>query len=172
MTALTLDYMPTWTGVGLCIGQPELMYPDSPAALRAARATCRACPVLAECRDWVLSIPDYLGPDGVVAAMTASERERTILSRLPPKQCNTCQQVKPQYQFGINTAGRAARRAICRSCANQPPAKTDAQPGEPLKTCPRCNTPRGVSRFYPNRKNPDGLAVWCKPCFQSLKGNQ
>jgi WhiB family redox-sensing transcriptional regulator len=164
MTALVLDYLPAWDGVGLCVGDPDLMYPTGPAELARARATCRACPVLDECRDWVLSIPEYLGPDGIVAGLTYPERERIILSRLPPKQCQLCGETKPLYEFAQNADGRAARRTMCRECAGPP------RQDEPIKVCPRCKKKRPTKHFYPNRKNPDGLAAWCKPCFQSLRG--
>ena len=110
MTA-ALDYLPTWKGVGLCAGQPESMVVDA-----RALNLCRACPVLDECRDWVLSIPIHEGPDGVVAGLVFAERERILLGRLPPKTCNDCQATKPLHEFAPNSEGKPTRRAICRPC--------------------------------------------------------
>jgi hypothetical protein len=39
-----------------------------------AKAICRGCPVLDECRSWTLGLYDADDADGVVAAMTPHER--------------------------------------------------------------------------------------------------
>jgi hypothetical protein len=172
MTEVQLDYMPTWEGVGLCVDQPDVLYPGTPIELAHARALCHSCPVIDQCRTWVLSIPSHLGPDGVVAAMTDRERERILLGQ-QQKQCITCMESKPLYKFARNSEGKEGRRLSCTACTSKPAStKIDAATGEELKTCPRCRTVRGRSRFSPNRDNPDGLAVWCKPCFNDLKGSQ
>lgn len=41
---------------------------------RRAVCLCRACPELAPCRDWVLSLPSRDQPPGIVAGMTESQR--------------------------------------------------------------------------------------------------
>lgn len=35
------------------------------------------------------------------------------------------------------------------------------------KPCCRCNTVKGASNFYKNKKAKDGLASWCKECVLS-----
>lgn len=123
----TLDYLPTWEGAGACIGKADVMHPSQdPAELQQALDLCHRCPVLAECRDWVLSIPLHLGPGGVVAGMTPAERERVLLAHLPPRKCGDCRQVMPLYKFSQNTPGRAARRPVCKVCAQKrrPPSTT------------------------------------------------
>ncbi|WP_101784254.1 WhiB family transcriptional regulator [Nonomuraea indica] len=150
--SIALDYLPAWDGTGRCVGQPDRMYPTTEEELGQALATCRACPVLDQCRDWVLSIPEHLGPDGVVAGMTAPQRERIILGQLPPKKCADCKAIKPQYEFGINTPGRAARRAICRACANARSAKPQAARTQP-KTAPAAPAA------------PPHQCTTCRPCI-------
>lgn len=34
-----------------------------------------------------------------------------------------------------------------------------------MKTCSRCGKDRELTEFRKNSKRPDGLAVWCRPCF-------
>lgn len=134
MTAF-LDYLPTWDGTGPCTGQAALM-----ANTDQAIATCRECPVLDECRDWVLSIPLHLGPDDVVAAMTFAERERILLDQLPPRQCIACKQIKPLHKFGQSSPGRPERRAVCKTC-------TSAQSRNKARSkhCPQGSpTPKGA----------------------------
>lgn len=112
---VSLDYLPTWSGTGLCIGRPEVMEGDE----QHARALCGACPVRAECREWVLSIPVHHGPDGVVAGMTHAEREEILLGALPPRECTDCKRTRPLWQFPPHSAGRPSRRPICRGCVKR-----------------------------------------------------
>ncbi|MET8866494.1 WhiB family transcriptional regulator [Nonomuraea sp. NPDC004580] len=112
MTSL-LGYTPPWDGVGLCADRPHLM-----ADPNTAKATCRRCPVLPACRDWVLSIPIHEGPDGVVAALTFAERERILLDREPPRKCDTCREVKPLSAYAQNAEGKPSRRNTCRPCVD------------------------------------------------------
>lgn len=111
---MTSDYMPAWQADGLCAGRPDLM-----ADPHQAEATCHRCPVLPECRDWVLSLPVHEGPDGVVAAMTLAERERVVLDREPPRQCDTCLEIRPLWAYAQNTEGKPSRRKTCRTCVDR-----------------------------------------------------
>lgn len=54
-----------------------------PRAIAAAKDICATCPLLEECRDWVLSIKDQTEVYGVVAGMTLSERRsaRRVIAR-------------------------------------------------------------------------------------------
>lgn len=38
----------------------------------------------------------------------------------------------------------------------------------PLKRCPRCRGEKPAEDFHKNRRNPDGLAVYCRLCKQEL----
>lgn len=66
-----------WLADALCaqVGG-ELWFPEDGARYeaRAAKEICEVCPVLAECREWVLSGPD--SGHGVVGGLTGLERRR------------------------------------------------------------------------------------------------
>lgn len=36
----------------------------------------------------------------------------------------------------------------------------------PTKHCPRCKTEKDIAEFGPNKHKADGLAVYCRPCYQ------
>jgi hypothetical protein len=172
---VALAYLPTWEGTGLCVDRPSAMYAETESQIQRARALCRACPVLAQCRTWVQALPWRADPGGVVAGMTPEERGHPDLAVPGKKRCTKCKQELPFSEF---SPMGTRLKSHCKACMRRADverrraAKVDALPGEPHKHCPRCKTTRGVSRFYPNRKNRDGLAVWCKPCFDQLRGTQ
>lgn len=111
-----LGYTPTWPGQGSCYGRPDLLYPHTPDELEHAARLCGDCPVLAQCRTWVLAIPPHLAPDGVVAGLTVFDRDRLALSSEPPKRCGDCGQVRPLWEFPLSSPVSPARRTICRAC--------------------------------------------------------
>jgi WhiB family redox-sensing transcriptional regulator len=85
------DVMPdSWRDQGPCIEiDPEFFFPEGklPAAVaqaEKAKAVCRACPVLGQCREFELSATPEGGlrsSDGVFAAMTADERRAELVRR-------------------------------------------------------------------------------------------
>ncbi|WP_435192466.1 WhiB family transcriptional regulator [Nonomuraea sp. bgisy094] len=122
-----LDFMPRWEVDGSCVGRANLMYPRAAdGGLDRARAICQACPVLDQCRDWVLALPPVLDPGGVVAGMTIAERELAYYDDLEGKRCATCGEVKPLHQFVPWVRGREARRPDCKTCANADAARRAA----------------------------------------------
>lgn len=65
---------------------PELFYPgrNDDKAERVAKAICSHCPVIAECREYVLDFEAGHGLDmlyGVWAGMSAADRRRVLLER-------------------------------------------------------------------------------------------
>ncbi|MDT0390933.1 WhiB family transcriptional regulator [Streptomyces dubilierae] len=63
-----------WHAQALCVGEdPELFFPlvETAAATAPARAVCRRCPVLIDCRDWAVHNGET---DGVWGATTPSQR--------------------------------------------------------------------------------------------------
>ncbi|MGV9255300.1 WhiB family transcriptional regulator [Streptomyces sp. NPDC003697] len=73
-----------WRERGACRSEdPELFFPlgDGGLSLRQteqARAVCRRCPVLRECRAFALRNRER---DGIWGGMTATERRRVLASR-------------------------------------------------------------------------------------------
>jgi len=56
---------------------PDLMDPgDDDLKIDAAKITCRHCPVLVDCREWVLGLPASADPGGITAGMTENERQK------------------------------------------------------------------------------------------------
>lgn len=45
-------------------------------AVRDAKATCERCPVLTECRAWVLGLSNLTDQHGVIAGLVPQERRR------------------------------------------------------------------------------------------------
>ncbi|MFF4906364.1 WhiB family transcriptional regulator [Streptomyces sp. NPDC001260] len=63
-----------WRLQALCVGEdPELFFPlaETERATARARAVCRRCPVLLDCRDWAIRHGET---DGVWGDTTASQR--------------------------------------------------------------------------------------------------
>ena len=64
--------IPEWVDDALCAQtDPELFFPNKGIAPTAAKATCRACPVRAECLQAALAVPSL---DGVWGGTTPMER--------------------------------------------------------------------------------------------------
>ena len=64
--------IPEWVDDALCAQtDPELFFPNKGANASAAKATCKACPVRAECLAEALSDPTL---DGVWGGLTPMER--------------------------------------------------------------------------------------------------
>ncbi|MCG7595711.1 WhiB family transcriptional regulator [Mycobacterium sp. PSTR-4-N] len=75
----------SWQWRGSCRDHPiEVFFPDDPHRAvvrhkeRVAKAICRECPVLQQCRDHALRTPEQYG---VWGAMTAIERGRLLRHR-------------------------------------------------------------------------------------------
>jgi WhiB family redox-sensing transcriptional regulator len=49
----------------------------------AAIQVCRSCPVLEDCRDWALGLPEHADPAGVLGGMSATERRERRLRSAP-----------------------------------------------------------------------------------------
>jgi WhiB family redox-sensing transcriptional regulator len=99
---------------GLCAQtDPEAFYPDSGVNAHAAKAVCRACPVIEACREHALTAPE---PYGVWGGL--SERERQALRR---------DQGRPR---AISQRGKAIRAAVARMAGE---GKTKSQIGRVLK---------------------------------------
>ncbi|MCL6671884.1 WhiB family transcriptional regulator [Streptomyces sp. NPDC101209] len=68
------NFNSAWRLRALCVGEdPELFFPlaETERATARARAVCRRCPVLLDCRDWAISHGET---DGVWGDTTASQR--------------------------------------------------------------------------------------------------
>lgn len=62
-----------WTVHGVCRGQDQaLWFPEPGQTVNTAKALCRQCPVIEECRDWALRFEDF----GVWGGMSERERRR------------------------------------------------------------------------------------------------
>jgi len=81
MTAIndtTLDFdHAAWRLDAVCRGaDPNLFFPGRGESTHIAKAMCRRCPVMLECRDYSLTIPDLRGVFGGL-----SEKERKLFRR-------------------------------------------------------------------------------------------
>lgn len=131
-----------WRDRAACVGLADVM--DPPAEqVRAARdlgierrlwedakRLCRACPVLVQCRSWVVTLPARADVTGVCGGLTEEERARERRRRAQPGaatapelphdrlECTKCGQVKPDEAFAADPRliGRRGRRSHCRTC--------------------------------------------------------
>lgn len=112
---------PDWQQHATCKGVPWLM--DPPEDLQTAEnealalALCGRCPVLDDCRDWVLSLD--VDPGGIAGGMTAAEREQIRATTGDPKPCTKCGQVKQPDQFRPVRPGALKREPVCRACRDK-----------------------------------------------------
>ncbi|MER5507604.1 WhiB family transcriptional regulator [Streptomyces sp. NPDC059690] len=68
------NHKSAWRLQALCVGEdPELFFPlaETERATARARAVCRRCPVLLDCRDWAIRHGET---DGIWGDTTASQR--------------------------------------------------------------------------------------------------
>lgn len=130
-----------WRDRAACIGLADVMDPpaDQVTAARdagaewllteAAKQVCRACPVLVQCRSWVVTLPARADVTGVCGGLTEEERARERRAQPgaapePPPlpgdrlRCTRCGQVKPDGEFAADPRliGRRGRRSHCRTC--------------------------------------------------------
>lgn len=62
-----------WTDDALCAQvDPELFFPETGRSNKAAKKTCRSCPVRAECLDYALEHDER---HGIWAGLTVDERD-------------------------------------------------------------------------------------------------
>lgn len=76
-TAKRADPRASWRDLSACEGRGAEMAGEP----EAARRICFGCPVLDECRAWVLSLPSLLDPGGVCGGLSEDQRTRGRISR-------------------------------------------------------------------------------------------
>lgn len=86
-----------WRAQGACVGKdPNLWFPDTEllgtsarANYKLARAICATCPVIQECEDHAMNLPE---PWGMWAGMNPRERgiKRSPTLALPDQICHGC----------------------------------------------------------------------------------
>jgi WhiB family redox-sensing transcriptional regulator len=75
----TLETAGQWVKQGACKDDPDAMFPGSlPAEIEDAKAVCRRCPVVQQCRKWAL---DTREPFGVWGGMSEKERANLLRQR-------------------------------------------------------------------------------------------
>ncbi|WP_146607373.1 WhiB family transcriptional regulator [Spongiactinospora gelatinilytica] len=141
-------------GAPACSGHdPELWFP--PHDDRFARRICAECPLAGPCREHALAYDLY----GVWGGMARADREAYWLERgIRPL---------PVLAHKDPTRSHRLRRRPVATADHEPPP-TEAVAEAAGKRCPRCRTVRALTDYYPNAANPDGLAVWCRPCFREI----
>ena len=88
-------------------------------------------------------------------------KAKTIITKV----CWTCDTAKPLDEFT-----KSATHGQCKQCFAEYHAKyrrnskSYAPVTEGDKHCKRCDTTKPVAEFGRNKKNKDGLHIYCKPC--------
>lgn len=63
-----------WRHRAACRGEHRRLFHDR-RTLKAALTLCSTCPVVQECREWALALPDHLDRVGVAGGLRATERQ-------------------------------------------------------------------------------------------------
>lgn len=117
LAEIALTARQPWRQNARCIGRASVMDPPrrklSEAAYGHAAALCRGCPVLDECRTWVLSLPYGADPGGVCAGLTEGERARR---RVTAKHCPSCERTLPGSAFHANNRHTDGLQTHCIDC--------------------------------------------------------
>lgn len=144
--ALRLHVDQPWRKRAACIGRADVMDPPAEKVKAArdlgierhlweeAKQLCRSCPVLVQCRSWVVTLPAKRDPTGVCGGLTEEERGRERRRRAhlpaPPRTpppvpdghlpCTRCGEVKADTEFAADSrmVGRRGRRSHCRACVS------------------------------------------------------
>lgn len=77
LLALRIDSGDDWRISASCakVGDPDLWHPDdSGNPTKLVKRICARCPVLTECRDWILANEDNANAHGFWAGMSARQR--------------------------------------------------------------------------------------------------
>jgi WhiB family redox-sensing transcriptional regulator len=84
---LSIGSLPAWRNKAACLDEdPELFFPNGNTGqaliqIKEAKAICRRCPVMNECRGWALETSQQ---DGVWGGMSEEER-RKVRRGIPPQ---------------------------------------------------------------------------------------
>lgn len=127
LEAATAGLRAAWGERAACRRDAGLLDPDSPDWVDEATAiaVCRACPVLTECRAWVLALPASVDVGGVCGGLT--EHERARIRAAPPdargpggdvKNCPGCRITKPATEFWRDKYRHDGLKPYCKSCAS------------------------------------------------------
>jgi len=132
-----------WDALAACGGRSVLMDPAPelvPVNQPAALALCQSCPVLDDCRRWVLALAPSDDPGGVCGGLTPPERDTlrapAASGAFTPgtKWCNRCQQTKPLDEFYRDSRTADGRNAYCKPCNCALKANARARKTSPATT--------------------------------------
>jgi WhiB family redox-sensing transcriptional regulator len=120
-TAAKVQPLAQWRDRAACAGQSVAMathQTDGPA-VSAAKAVCWGCPVLEECREWVLALPEPLDPGGVCGGMTEARRSTTRRAATAnrPRVCSECRVRKTRADFATAPTSVSGLASECKGCA-------------------------------------------------------
>lgn len=171
-TAALTDPTAPWRTRAACNGKADLMDQAEPtqAGTRRAKAVCRTCPVLADCKDWVLRLHSGLDPGGVCGGLTELQRLKVRRERDggPAKTCCRCGKSRPVTEYYADPRALDGLRSECRTCAAErlklrEAAKSQAELSGP-KVCTRCKQAQDRKEFNRDRSASSGLHPWCRTC--------
>lgn len=83
---------------------------------------CRICPVLRDCRDWLLRVPPKEDPGDICGGWTEAERTKARTQALmtaektTTKQCRTCWEWKGPEDYSPDKRGYDGLQANCKPC--------------------------------------------------------
>jgi hypothetical protein len=142
-----------------CSGKdPELWFAHYRASDEAIN-TCRQCPVKDACLDYA----HKHDVRGIWAATTYTQR-------CAYRRTHGIEALPVQIEVAVERLPRPVIKPTVKREEPTPEPTPELASRKGLKHCPRCRTSRALSDFYSNKANPDGLAVWCKPCFRERSG--
>lgn len=133
LEAATAGLRAAWGERAACRRDAGLLDPDSPDWVDEATAVavCRACPVIAECRKWVLALPASVDVGGVCGGLTEHERARARAGGWEPgggtKFCPSCRVIKPATEFWRDRTRPDGLKRCCKPCTTEMDRRTVAR---------------------------------------------
>lgn len=114
------DLKADWRQQAACIGMERIFFPD-PSEMKIAeeaKRICRACPVIEDCDEYVLSHRASVTFAGIWAGLSPNDRASRRRSKRGKKVCTGCGISKPSTAFPSGVTSRDGLRTQCRSCKN------------------------------------------------------
>lgn len=128
---VTPRVMGEWRERGACRTVPtSVFFPERGGDVRPAKAICATCPVIEECREWALTLPEMFGVWGGL-----SERQRKgaytgccqrcgrahfgpRTTKRRPRYCATCREIVAEERHRASNRDAMARRREGRKAAS------------------------------------------------------
>jgi len=89
-----------------------------------------------------------------------------------PRVCKRCGAIKAEIAFSFKRGASGVRDTWCKQCVKRWKVRwhwvnSGCRSMVAVKRCKKCGTVKPSSDFFPSKKRPDGLTLWCKICLKA-----